>query len=115
MFFFVVFLFIFLLAAIIYIVFLLGLTKLADQIKQLTLVDLGKMSEFKYCTWFMLASNPRFINYLTNGKFHNDADLNGCVIPVLKKLRALYLSFFLICFLLVVSLISTALYRGLGS
>jgi hypothetical protein len=65
------------LSVILYVSYTISVVQLAAHIKKLSIADLGSLSAFKYCEWYMLSNNSQFTSYIFNNNFptnlHTDA------------------------------------------
>jgi hypothetical protein len=87
-----------------YISYTMSVARLVEHIKKLSIADLGSLSAFKYCEWYMLSNNSQFTSYLFNNNF--PIDLHKGAKEALINTRNYYFVFLaciasLIIFLLV--------------
>jgi hypothetical protein len=65
------------LSVILYVSYTISVVKLAAHIKKLSIADLGSLSAFEYCEWYMLSNNSQFKSYIFNNDFPIDLHMGA--------------------------------------
>jgi hypothetical protein len=86
-----------------YISYTMSVARLVEHIKKLSIADLGSLSAFKYCEWYMLSNNSQFTSYI----FHCDFPeaLRKDARDALLRVRNLYFSFLACVFVIALFLL----------
>lgn len=79
------------LSVILYVSYTISVARLVEDIKKLSIADLGSLSAFKYCEWYMLSNNSQFTSYLFNNNF--PIDLHKGAKEALINTRNYYFGF----------------------